>query len=897
MPVNQNNEESLPKIKGKIDRAKLLLLLRTAIGCGDYRFARQAAFLWLAVYPADLLVNSYLAQVFLGENKVDQAVKILEKINTLDPEDKLVNKWLAKAYGHKRPIDAQLAYEDLFVLGERVDPTLPMPGWRIVLRNARKALEAHDLEKAETYLYQALALNQEHILSGITHIEIVRALGGEGNLSQFSELYHARFPDCLVFKLGLVEARLEAGEEAEAINLLHQCVTADAAGQVSQRFWGENHPYRPLWPDHFEIDFDLPIPASVSAILGMNRLPDKVQSPINGSVAIPEFELLKEKAVEKDVLFEDETAPQKTSQPSSKTPHVPVIKRKNLKKDPEWLTETNAEFEKIAKRVKAPSIAKADGRFPIYVVFSTRMGLRSQYGEQTLKVVEKEMVLLADAVRNRPGWGAMVFCPDDIECTGKLGIKTVSSNDPWKLKLALQDLDEALAKKGGRIGALVIVGGQDVVPFHRLPNPTDDMDEEVLSDNPYATLDSNYFIPEWPVGRFPGETGSDPGLLLQQLRQAVKYHTSVAKNPKNLHRLSFWLMLLQLFFKRRNSPLTEASFGYTASVWRRSSLATFRPVGEGKSLLVSPPVETKAFNPQKLIESPLGFYNLHGLAETAEWYGQRDPLEIASGPEYPVALSLADLPKNGHAPKIVFSEACYGGYVDNKREESSLALRFLSIGAFAVVGSTCISYGAVSAPLVGADLLAFLFWSAVRDGYPIGDALSQAKVGMAREMKRRQGFLDGEDQKTLISFVLYGDPLVYHDGVQVGQKRMVRSTLHMSVTTISDHQNGDTPQPQVSERIMQQAKDAVKPYLPGLDRVDIKVSAQEMVQDKVNQGLGKYGKKVKSIKNASRNLANPDGRTVVIFRREVQFGKHTHFNYARVTLNQDGKLMKMTFSR
>ena len=87
-----------------------------------------------------------------------------------------------------------------------------------------------------------------------------------------------------------------------------------------------------------------------------------------------------------------------------------------------------------------------------------------------------------------------------------------------EIKLSLADLDKTLARKGERIGALLIIGGPDVVPFHRLPNPTDDGDTEILSDNPYATFDSNYFVPEWPVGRLPGESGSDAGLLLEQIR-------------------------------------------------------------------------------------------------------------------------------------------------------------------------------------------------------------------------------------------------------------------------------------------------------------------------------------------------------------------------------------------
>ena len=36
-----------------------------------------------------------------------------------------------------------------------------------------------------------------------------------------------------------------------------------------------------------------------------------------------------------------------------------------------------------------------------------------------------------------------------------------------------------------------------------LPNPTDDADPDIPSDNPYATADDNYFVPEWPIARLP----------------------------------------------------------------------------------------------------------------------------------------------------------------------------------------------------------------------------------------------------------------------------------------------------------------------------------------------------------------------------------------------------------
>jgi len=119
------------------------------------------------------------------------------------------------------------------------------------------------------------------------------------------------------------------------------------------------------------------------------------------------------------------------------------------------------------------------------------------------------MTLLLAECRQRVGWGAMVFIPDDLNLMTSMGLKAADAGDPWQLKLALVDLDQALAKKGQMIGAVMIVGGPEVVPFHQLPNPTDDVDDEIPSDNPYGTLDSNYFVPEWAVGRFTwgGGTG------------------------------------------------------------------------------------------------------------------------------------------------------------------------------------------------------------------------------------------------------------------------------------------------------------------------------------------------------------------------------------------------------
>lgn len=892
MPVTQNEIADASLIaRGKLNRSTALILLESAIEVNELRFARQLVLSWLTAYPGDLEFNRILGEIFFRENKTAQAITILEKIARLDPEDIRVQKQLASFYSRINHEDARITAIRVYILGERLDISQSMPGWAIVLRNAFAAFRENQLDNAEVNVYQALALNQDEILAAIIHVKLLRAIGDTAGVLRFCELYAQRWPDCLVFRLGMAEAKLLGGEEMQAVQMLHQCAAEDSGGQVSKRWWGDNHPYSPLWPLSYEISFGVPIPAAVGGKLGWNRLAAAGEQREQGEQEQPQ------------IIAESE-APEEENSHSQNAEIVPQTDAKGMQqplrferpkmKTPAWLKETEQEFERIAKQLKSPAIVKADGRFPFYVIFSSRSGLRAKYGEQTAQVLNEEMNRLANAVRQRPGWGAIVFYPDDIECTGKLGIPTISGNDPWKMKLSLVDLDQALAKKGGRIGALLIVGDPEVVPFHRLPNPTDDSDEEVLSDNPYSTLDSNYFIPEWPVGRFPGEKGNDAGLLLQQLRNAVQYHLKKQKVGKSTRPTSLLLEIFRLFWLFRRKPTSPAPqkkdrFGYTAAVWRRSSVASFKPVSQETAVLISPPHQTRTFESEKLVGSELGFYNLHGLAETAEWYGQRDPREEWNGAEYPVALTLADLPKNGHAPCIVFSEACYGGYILGKEETSSLALRFLSIGTRAVVGSTGIAYGAVSPPLVGADLLAHLFWKAISEGYSAGDALVQAKIGMAREMNKRQGFLDGEDQKTLISFVLYGDPLVYAETVQGEAKKFVRSRSHWMVKTISDYRNGNQPLLDTEENIIQQAKEAVAAYLPGVDLAEVHYRLQ-----RIGVESNEEGEKHAADVDVTRTLTD---RKVVIFKRKVVYGGHTHVHYARVTLNREGKMLKMSISR
>ena len=538
--------------------------------------------------------------------------------------------------------------------------------------------------------------------------------------------------------------------------------------------------------------------------------------------------------------------------------------------------------------MKRPSLGRSDGRYPVYVIFSTIKGLDKQYGPQTRDILIKEMQSLADYVSQRPGWNTLVFFPDQPECAEKLGISPVASLDPWKLKLALADLDQALSKKGQMIGALLIVGGTEIVPFHRLPNPTSDIDQDVPSDNPYATLDSNYFVPEWPVGRLPGEAGKDAGSLLEQLRSLNQYHAKKAKLSPQLGNLIRWIIE---FLRQRAAAKQMKGFGYTAAVWKEASALVLKSMNESADLLVSPPNLTQTMDSDGLVKSPLEYFNLHGLSDAAEWYGQKDSEDTSNEPDYPVALSPKNLIRNGNAPQIIFTEACYGAHVFDKCEDQSLALKFLSIGSRAFVGSTTIAYGSVAAPLIGADLLGFHFWRYLREGSTVGEALLQGKLALVKEMNQRQGFLDGEDQKTLISFVLFGDPLAGYEAYKTRSKSILRFKTHPEVKTICDRQSEDGATAAISQTMLKEVKAIVEAYLPGLEDADFSVS--EMHEECAGHG---HECPTSALGRKFSKSGNPGG-VVVTVSKSVRFAKHTFHQYARVTLNEKGKMVKLAVSR
>lgn len=903
-----------------LNRETVCAMLPAALAGAEHRFARQLALAWLSAFPGDLEVAYFQAQAIVAEGRPALAVTALEQLVRKDPEFQAAHQALADLTKGADEDHCMQANAHVFALGGRAAPGCVLPAWAQPLQLALHALRAAQWEPAERLVQDALRAAPDLLLPAVAHLKLTRATQPPTTTLRLAEVYHNRWPDCLPVNLILAETRMELGQEQDAVRLLHQCVSNDASGQAARRLWGANHPYRSLWLDDMVIVFERAVPAGVAARLGWNQLdtgiakaaapaparapqPVKIDPPAAAARPQPasqppdvaeEFAPFPEDG-ELPELPLDDLLPETGAEPSPageavQSPAPQKSAQQAKRRDIGALHQVENEFERLAKKLRKSGPGQVDARFPVYVIFTTHGGLVDKYGPQTTSVIDLDLRRLAGIIRQRAGWDALVYYPDVEECASQFGLDLLAERDPWKLKLALADLDKALARRGEMIGALLIVGGDEIVPFHRLPNPTDDNDRDVPSDNPYGTRDSNYFVTEWPVGRLPTEPGPDAGSLLEKLRRLQKYHTRAAAKRAPLPGFG-WISSVWNRILGKNG---HRSLGYSAAVWRRSSLAVFRPIGAPHTVVTSPPEQAGSAARQRVTQGSLGYYNLHGTEDSSAWYGQRDPADQEDGPDYPVALlpeDLKDLQRNGHAPRVVFSEACYGGHVFGKNDNQSLAMKFLSVGTQAVVASTCVSYGSINTPLIAADLLGNLFWRHLKAGRTVGDSVSQARIDLTREMNRRQGYLDGEDQKTLISFVLYGDPLATYNGFRSVRKSVQRPKNQPAPKTMCDRAEAGEEPPAVSHEVLKQVKRMVAEYLPGAELGDVHLSRQ-------HASCAGAGHHCPTADLGSRKKAGPEvGRLVVTMSKQVSVAQHLHRHYVRITLDEGGKPVKMAISR
>jgi hypothetical protein len=897
MKQPQNNY--LPKTQyinlKTVSREHYLTLVEMSIDTGEINFALGIILNWLAEYPGDLQAQYLYSRILLQDSKPKEAMAVLERLCRADPlYTSAIDLYLQSITSFDREDNKISQIQSLLYILS--DAKLGQPGekWCPLLYQARHDLKsgllADGIEIIEELLQSADI--PDFPLIEITHIELLDTLNDQSSapMLQLLEEYHLKYPDTLFFIIRLADALIVWGDHPRAVWLLNHAVTRDVSGQVITRLWGSNHRYHSIWPQNLSLPIESFIPYHLSLRLGWNVLPQG-----------------------------------KTPAPSMKPePEQLKIDAPELKQHDSRVEEVEVPINKHEKTSVEPSPMEIDdsvqpnNRVPNYVIFSVQQALEEKFGSVSAKSIIEEMHNLAQVMNQLNGWKSIVFLADDEQNAFSLGINPAKPGDPWSLKLAICDLEIMLSRKGERIGAVVIIGGPDIVPFHHLPNPVNDPDDVIPSDNPYASSDENYFIPEWSVGRLPdGEIQSkgiycDPSELIENLRQITRNNMAV-RNCTSLFRRIIIPIKNGLRYRKIGAL---SSYGYAAAVWQNISGTVFSPIGNPKKILSSPPYgrdKSKSITGNKLVsfwsfirrpsnnglktpprlKSNLAYFNLHGVSDSGEWFGQKDPHDPSEFPDYPIALRPEDiiLPRQSaqtDLPQVVFSEACFGAHILDKVWNEAISLSLLHTGCKVFIGSTSMAYGSVGPPLIAADLLGHNFWVALNEGYPAGEALLRAKINLAQTMHNRQGHLDGEDQKTLISFVLYGDPLAFPLSSNKCPEAPWRPPgTTKEVKTITDSQLSDELPPEVVAHV----KKIVSRYLPGM--LDAKFMYGSESEITFGWNAGKPSQEASTqVKKTGFSLLNR-----VTLSKQITRSNRLHTQIAHLTFTESGKLVKLVVSR
>jgi len=813
-------------------RDEFISFLQNAINKGDLHHAENLANKWLFHFPGDLEIQRFTARIKILSSKFDSAKKILKTLISKDVEYLEAYKEMLMVV----PEDEKTFYQQLInTLSDEPEDASFESTWVFQARRLlKRKLGGEGFDGLADNIIDLPNADNNALVALIQFLLLKSTGADEYALLKMLESFHKKWPDCLQFKLYLAELFFQFGENVRALQLLHECSIDDICGQVPHRLWGSSYRYINLWLQN------------------------------------------------SDLVLKGEIQIQKEN-------HETITAQK------ESFQRIENEKDEISKKVLQASdqqeirFSKSIQEFsPVYVILSSKQKLIAKFGEKTFSVIDSYLRLLRDAVRKRPAWKSVIFYPDDEKSCMLLGMEKTDEVNPWALKRAIVDLDAKFQQKKKMVAALLIIGGHSIIPFHELPNPTDDHDNEVLSDNPYATSDNNYFIPEWPVGRLVNEKGPDPGLLLRQLREMVDWHSRLYKNPSFfeslIENLKFWEKIpayfASIFDKTKN-------FGYTTAVWRRASLSAYRPIGSGNTLRVSPPFATNTLDLENISDARYGYFNLHGLAESPSWYGQKDFSENSDGPDFPIAISADQLVPELEYPQLVCAEACYGAYAIEKSENESLVLRFISLGTRAFVGSTCISYGSVFPPLISADLLASIFWKNINEGFPVGESLLRAKLSLVQSMVQKQGYLDGEDQKTLLSFVLYGDPLLCVEQKVANAKIHPRVLHKTTVNAFADDEFIIKEPPRLSGDTISNVKEILREYLPGVETADFVSKHQELKFYEASNDVKGFGQKRQRILYSY----------LLTYKKNITIASKNQIQYARVTLDENGKMLKLALSK
>ncbi len=422
---------------------------------------------------------------------------------------------------------------------------------------------------------------------------------------------------------------------------------------------------------------------------------------------------------------------------------------------------------------------------------------------------------------------------DDAVVMAAHGVKAVAGRvTALKVKRAIDALARKLAPD-----YFVLIGGDDVLPYFHVRNPSydpqGDTDRMVPTDNPYACSAGyrskslkSYLVPDRVLGRIPdlpaGAGAGDPAWIVEALKTATGWSV---KSP------GFY----------------ATAYAACCDQWKGAGLATMQYLGlPAADLLLSPPVVDAAPTLRSRLARTVHFTKCHGAEFNANFFGQK-------GQSYPEVLFSGTL--QGRVPRGALAAAmcCYGAQVYSPSDPLAapagalpMAMTYLAGGAAGFMGATKIAWVGLQV-MMCADWIVASYLKKAVSGASLGRAMLEAKQDYMQYLVNQGQRADTADEKTMIEFVLLGDPALQpvastvvvparsrlaalaQSQMQRRDRRVARAAVAAQVTRVLPHRIAHaTPSAALARKLFK----AVSGVLAGADAAAFKpgrASASKLV--------------------------------------------------------------------
>jgi hypothetical protein len=321
---------------------------------------------------------------------------------------------------------------------------------------------------------------------------------------------------------------------------------------------------------------------------------------------------------------------------------------------------------------------------------------------------------------------------------------------------------------------LVLFGGDEIVPMFVVANPSydpgGDDDRQVPTDNPYASSAafrasnrSTYLVPDRVVGRIPDMVSDpNPAWLVDYLAVATTWTS-------------------------RPASYYAALYATCCDEWKGAGTACVQYLGAPPArLLITPPTTDSSASARTRLSSRLHMIKCHGAPLDPKFYGQK-------GNDYPVSLASATLKPRLKPATLAAAMCCYGAQIYSPTDPAAqnsgdwpLASTYLRKGALGFAGSTMIAWVGLG-QMMCADWIVASYLKGALGGASLGRAFLEAKQDYVRWINQQGHAPDLADEKTLIEYVLLGDPAIHPVGTvqSVPAKALTAAMAHPALALLS----------------------------------------------------------------------------------------------------------------